>query len=496
MLDELKKLAKHTLIYGFGNIVSKLAGFLLIPFYTHYLHPAEYGTIELLDLSLSLLLLIVNACIAAPVLRFYYEYDDTYKKRRVISTAFQVGGCAAATLMLVGIHFARQLSILILRSPAHPLCLQVILITFFFACVNRVCWNYLIARQRSALVTALEVSFLVITLSLNVYFVAFAHLGVLGVLYSGLIARVITTVIICALTLREVGFGFDPGILKACAIFGAPLILSNFGAFVLNFSDRFFLGRFQPLAVVGTYALGYKFGFMLSFLLIQPFSMIWSARMYEIDQRPNGRELFSRIGRLFCLILMAGALGISASAKEVIAIVAAPEFRVAYQIVPLVALAYVFQGMFYYFQTGILIEKKTQYMALTGAIGAGANVLLNFLLIPRYSGTGAAWATILSFLLMAVLAYVFSQAVYTIPFQPGKLSWTIMLGITMYLLSTKVNAGSVWFCGTLKLLSVPLFLVAVYCSGFFEKDETERLKSTLGVWWTRFREIGAVLPER
>jgi hypothetical protein len=66
------------------HILSKVDGFLLIPF-AHHLHPAEHETIELLDRSLSLLLLIVNACVAARVLRFDCQYDEEPGKKKVIA---------------------------------------------------------------------------------------------------------------------------------------------------------------------------------------------------------------------------------------------------------------------------------------------------------------------------------------------------------------------------------------------------------------------------
>src|SRR6516164_7098013 len=95
----------------------------------------------------------------------------------------------------------------------------------------------------------------------------------------------------------------------------------------------------------------------------------------------------------------------------------AADFHSAYRVVPLIALAYVFQGLTYHFQTGILIEKKTFYMGIMGGMAALTNVALNFLLIPRYKGMGAAWATTVSFIVLALLAYSFSQRTYPVPYK-------------------------------------------------------------------------------
>jgi len=87
MWDELKSLFKHTTIYGVGGLLGKMAGFLLIPFYTHYLSTREYGTLELLDLSLSLTGLILNVVVAAPLVRFFYDHENEDERRKVVSTA-------------------------------------------------------------------------------------------------------------------------------------------------------------------------------------------------------------------------------------------------------------------------------------------------------------------------------------------------------------------------------------------------------------------------
>ncbi len=39
---------KHYSVYGLTNMLSRLVGFLMIPLYTSYITPADYGVMELL----------------------------------------------------------------------------------------------------------------------------------------------------------------------------------------------------------------------------------------------------------------------------------------------------------------------------------------------------------------------------------------------------------------------------------------------------------------
>jgi O-antigen/teichoic acid export membrane protein len=357
-----------------------------------------------------------------------------------------------------------------------------------------VAWNYIRAKQRSGLIVSLNLCGMLLMLVLNIFFVGYMKLGVLGVLYGSMIGTGTVTTILIIQTIREVGLRFDLHKLGILAAFGAPLVFTNIGAFVLNFSDRYFLQHFSTVSVVGIYALGYKFGFMLSFLVIQPFSMIWSVRMYEIAEAQNAKQIFSKFSAYFCLVLTTAAIGLSVVIKDVIGFMAAPDFRSAYHIVPLIALAYVFQGMAYYLQTGMLIEKKTIYMGIMGFIGATINIALNFLLIPSFKGMGAAWATALSFLAMAILAYAFSQRTYPIPYRLSKFFLPVILGAAAYLLSTAVKIPSAILAIPIKLLVIPIFWVALYLLGYFDKEEVAKAKSVVGNLIARYRWGAATLP--
>jgi O-antigen/teichoic acid export membrane protein len=120
-----------------------------------------------------------------------------------------------------------------------------------------------------------------------------------------------------------------------------------------------------------------------------------------------------------------------------------------------------------------------------GVICAVANIGLNFLLIPRFAAMGAAWATALSFFLMAVLAYVFSQRAYHIPYALSKVLVPLGAAVGAYCLATFIDAGSVLVSLMLKGLVLLGFGIVILLSGFFEKSETLSLRRVAGGMWGR-----------
>src|SRR5215469_5178971 len=115
---ELKSLTKHGAIYSAGGALGKAVGFFMIPFYTRFLSPADYGTLELLDLSVMLFGLVVTMWMNASVIRCYHAYKDENEKYEVISTVLLTASLLGVMAAAGAVIFGKQLSQLILKSPS------------------------------------------------------------------------------------------------------------------------------------------------------------------------------------------------------------------------------------------------------------------------------------------------------------------------------------------------------------------------------------------
>ena len=86
MLDKLKEFGKHSSIYGFGNALSAVGGFILIPFYTHMLVTSDYGILELLNRTADILILIIMLGVRQAFIRFYFDHDTEDWHKTVLGT--------------------------------------------------------------------------------------------------------------------------------------------------------------------------------------------------------------------------------------------------------------------------------------------------------------------------------------------------------------------------------------------------------------------------
>lgn len=481
MLEEIKALIKHTAIYGLGAILAKVVGFLLIPLYTHYLTPADYGVLELLDLTVTVLGMFINMGITASIFRFYYHYDDPRDKAQVVGTALIF--IVAASLLTVGtcMLFAPCLSTVIFGSAGYAHYLRLMLLSFFFSTVGIVPETYLMARQRSALFTAINVGTLLFNVLLNIYAVAILKMGVLGILYVSVLMRFLNNTFTLCLVLRDVSLSVSLNKLREMLSYGLPLVPVSLGMFVLNSADRFFLRHFASLSEVGIYSLGFKFAFMISFLLVQPFNRIWSARMFEIARRPDAREVYARLFTYFCFVLVFAALVMSLFIDEVLRLVSAPSFWAASVVVPLLAFSYVVRGSYYFFQVGICLERKTRYLGQTVGLAALLHLLFDYLLIRSFGTMGAALASLLSSALMGAVVLTFSQRFYFINYEFSRLFRMLAAAASVFLAAQFIKLtypqASLWFSLCFKALFVFVFLLLLFPLNFYTREEITWLKS-------------------
>jgi len=457
LAQEGKKIARHSLVYGLGVILNRVIGFLMIPIYTRLLTPSDYGVLELLSLTTDIIGMAISMGLSAAMYRFYFEHEDERERNTVVSTAFIAFG-SIALVCLASLSFTTGfLARTILDSERYASYFLVTFTSLWFGTMSQLGFDYLRMRQRSVLYLVISAAKLLLSLGLNIYLVVFLKLGVLGILYSTLISSMATTVVLVLPILYRIGLRFSFSSCARMIRFGAPLIPSSLGAYLVHVSDRYFLKHYGSLSETGLYSLGYKFGNLPNTFVTSPFIQIWFARRFEVYKKPNAEEIFGTIFTYFCLVIAFVGLGISVVTKEALEIIANPDFWEAYKVVPIIVLSYTVFSFHYHFNMGILINKKTKYLAYINGSNGVLNLGLNFLLIPRYGMYGAAYATLFSFVYKVTLTYIVSSRMFRVHFELVKVLKIFMVAGLLYAASMWVSADSIYVRLALKTLLVCLY---------------------------------------
>ncbi len=86
MIDNLKNTAKGALIYGFGNLSTKLIGFILIPLYTAKFSVSEYGILGILDITLQVFIAFFGLSLYNAFFRWYWDKEYIAKQKSIFFT--------------------------------------------------------------------------------------------------------------------------------------------------------------------------------------------------------------------------------------------------------------------------------------------------------------------------------------------------------------------------------------------------------------------------
>ncbi|MEW6442067.1 MAG: polysaccharide biosynthesis C-terminal domain-containing protein [bacterium] len=461
MAQEGKTLVRHSMVYGLGIILNRLIGFIMIPIYTRLLTPADYGTLELLGLSTDIIGMVISVGIANAMYRFYFEFEDERERNAVISTAFATfGGIGLLCLGLLSLATG-FLSRVILDAEQYASYFLVALTSIWFLTVVQMGFDYLRMRQKSVLFLIVSTLKLLLALGLNIYLVVYLRMGVMGILLSTLISSVVMTIVFVVPILVQTGPHISPSIAAKLIRFGAPLIPANLGSLIVHASDRYFLKYFGDLHQTGIYSLGYKFGNLPNTFVTSPFMQIWTARRFEVYKKPYAEEMFGAIFTYFCLLITFVGLGISMISREALEIIANPSFWDAHQVIPIIIFAYIVFSLHNHFNMGILIEKKTHYLAYINGSNGIVNLVLNWFFIQRWGMYGAAYATLLSFFYKVIVTYAVSSRIYPVHFEAGKVLKIFLTAGLLYAASQWIPAGPIYVRLGIKgllLLAYPVLL--------------------------------------
>jgi polysaccharide pyruvyl transferase CsaB len=488
---DMPGLFKRSFVYLLGNVASRAVGFFMIPIYARFLRPSEYGIIELLELCTQFMAVSVGLQAAGGAMtRIYYEYKTEQERRRVISSSLLGSGLLSAVLTAMAVALSGSISRTLFGSAEYVPLVCAAFVAMSFSTVGEIVLVYQRIRDRSRFFVGYSLAQLIFTLLLNVYFIAFLKKGIWGFVISKLIAGGLGCLVLAAMAVREVGISWRMEPVRRMVAFGSPMVLASLSFFIIHFSDRFFLGHFADLASVGIYALAYKFAFLVTYLVGEPFGRVWNVSLYSYLDRDGWKDHVLRIARYLVFVLFCAGLAVSLFVDQLLAVVASPAFASAAHLVPLLALGYVFREIGDFFRNLLYINKRSGRVGQITLACAVLNLVLNDYLIARLAASGAAWATLLTWAAYMIMCWLASEAEYALSFSFRSLG-------LLAALSTGIYYCGKYYCGKAASLS-PLpaqwgqdalllftFLGLVWLCRYFPTADRKQIAYEFSKWRAR-----------
>jgi O-antigen/teichoic acid export membrane protein len=297
--------------------------------------------------------------------------------------------------------------------------------------------------------------------------------GVPGVLWSDVAGTALFALALVPLLLRHSEMTFSRALLRPVLSFGLPKVPHGLMVQVQNLADRKILDLFVAPAEVGLYHVAYMLGAGVKFAL-SAFEPAWGPFVYSQIRNPAAPRTLARVVTYAWAGFVSVGLAIAVLGREIILLFTQPPYHHAAPVVPVVTFAYVLHGLFLLTSIGIGIERKARYYPVVTAVAATTNLVANLVLIPALGMMGAAWATVVSYAVMAAMGLYLSHGLYPIPFERGRMLRLSVAAAAVYGVSLLAPAAP-WPALAFKLATLGAFPVLVYASGFLGPGEQEKL---------------------
>lgn len=478
--SELSFLAKHSVIYGFGNMLSRIVAFVMLPIYTRHLTPFDYGVLEIVDTTISMIGLVAGLGIAGAMSRFYYDFEEERRRRQVVSTTVILAAATAAVIVALIMPFSGVLATGLFDNAEFAKFFNVALITLFLGLLIDAVQAYLRILQRSTLYVAISLGNLIISVSLNIYFVVFAGQGVFGILLASLIAKILIGVPLLVVLFIRIGCKVDRMLAVQMYKFSLPLIPTELASTAIGYSDRYFINHFLSTADAGIYGIAQKLGTVVHVLITSPFLLTYLPRRFEIAKQAGARALFSDVFYYHMLILIFASTMLAVFAPQLMVVLTTADYYRAADLIPLIAAGMIILGMKYHFQFGILYEKQTKYMMYSNFAAALVHVVLNFALIRYWGLWGALAASLAAYTCSSCLVLFFANRLYPISYEYRRLSLLAVVAITVVLASMATQRlDSVLAILGLKVALVLVFFWLLFAAQIISSSERQRLWAML-----------------
>jgi O-antigen/teichoic acid export membrane protein len=461
-LNPLKKLVGQTAIYGLSSVIGRLLNYLLVPLYTRYFLPAEYGVVTEIYAYVAFLVIVLTYGLETAFFRFSQKDNDV---KVVYSTALI--SLIVSSIIFVMLMFVSSSEIANWMGYAgHTEYIEWFAIIIALDAISSISFAKLRAQNKAIRFAVIRLINIFFNIGLNIFFIVYKGYGldILGVECSGgieyiFIANLISSVITIFLLLPEMltpVWSFDKILWKKMMIYALPLLIAGLAGMTNETIDRILLKHLLPnpataATELGLYGAFYKLSIIMM-LFIQTFRFAAEPFFFAQEKEGNGKYIYADVMKYFTIIMAIIFLGVTIF-YEFIKGFLGSEYHDerGFLVVSILLLANLFLGIYYNLSIWYKLTEKTKYGAYLSIFGAIITLALNFILIPIIGFVGSAWATLVCYFSMTVASYYLGKKHFPVPYNIRRIGLYLfsMLGIYffIYFADSNMQINSLFLVG-------------------------------------------------
>lgn len=452
-MNPLKKLAGQTAIYGLSTIVGRLLNYFLVPLYTHFFLPAEYGVVTEIYAYVAFLVVLLTFGMETT---FFRKYNQSENKEHTYRQSFLIVSVINGGFLTLALIFSSSIAAWMLY-PDHPEYIIWLAFIVVFDALSAIPLAKLRAENKAKKFAFVQLASIGTNIILNLFFIAYLKnmydthgsdfflsgvynpaLGVGYIFIANLFSSLIKPVLLIRDLPNPLKLKVDRKLIKQMFIYALPLVIAGFAGIINETLDRILLKRLlysqgeeYAMTQVGIYGACYKLSILIT-IFIQAFRYAAEPFFFSEAKGKNHKRIYSKVMTYFVITVTTIFLMVTLYIDVFKWFIPQQAYWEGLKVVPILLLANICLGIYYNQSIWYKLSDNTRYGALIAIIGACITLLFNYILIPRIGYMGAAWTTLICYASMMILSYYFGQKFYPIHYNLRKIIFYLVTAVVFY----------------------------------------------------------------
>lgn len=472
LIRDLKYLFRKSSVYGLGSFLVIGLNFLVLPLYTRYLTPEEFGIVYLSRAMVLILSIIISLGIHRSVVYFYHRTSDTEERRKTMGALWLFTLFVSVLIILILNGLGRTILPSLSHGALPSLFFQLSIWTAFFTTLGLLPLTLLQAKEQPDRYVVLTLIRTLLVIGITLKFIVWDDRGAYGYLWGALLASAIMLIPSVLFVMKDVVLQWKATILRPALGYSLPLVPHDLSGWVLEYSDRVILERFVSLDAIGVYSFGYQIASIMGNIAIA-IKDAWLPFLFSTTQVQDKAydPTLSRMVTYYVFALCWIGLGISLYSRSLLTLFVDPAYLASYPIILWVVAGRLCNGLYFIPVNFLFLKSKTIWIPVITLTSGICGIAMNLLLVPSYGIIAAAWVTLLSYAIMMIVAWFVAERIHPFPYEYKRILHVVFAFAGWLLLGNLMNFSSPYLELTIRSAVLVSFPAALIVTGFLLPNE-------------------------
>lgn len=407
-------LFQKSIIYTITDAINKAIPFLLLPFLTYYLSPADYGIVSNYNVYISILLIFtglnLNGAMAA---NFYHFSKDEIAE--YVSNIFIVMSCATVLVGVIVVACTGYIASLTSIIPFYLMIGVLVAVSQGGTAINLDLWRL---EEKPLAFGIYQIIQSLVNIALTVIFLASLKLGADGRIGAMTITSVLFFLLSLYILFRRgyLKFRINKKYVRDALAFGLPMIPHTLGIWIRTGIDRIYITKLYGVSEAGLYATGFQFGLLLSFL-VMAFHNAYVPYVYKLlaGNEPGQKEKLVKFTYVYMVAILVLALIFSFISYFLVYYLLSERYLESAKYIGWAMFTQAFQGMYLIVGIYIFYSKRTAKLAIITSSLSILQLIVSYVLVRYIGPIGAAYSSFAVCVVNFIFVWYLSSRVYPMP---------------------------------------------------------------------------------